>query len=60
MSETFTFTHEELEQMVEEIREGFNVTEIVCVATGQRFRRIGWKYKSGIVTIDTTDTEWDE
>ena len=57
MSETFTYTHEELEQMIDEVRESYNVREVVCVKTGRRFPMKSWTYHTGIVTIDTTEGE---
>lgn len=53
MSETYTY--EELEQMIEEVRESYNVREVVCVKTGRRYPVIKWNYTYGIVTIDTTE-----
>tara|TARA_B100001093_G_scaffold148860_1_gene141586 strand:+ start:315 stop:623 length:309 start_codon:yes stop_codon:yes gene_type:complete len=55
MSETFTYTHEELEQMIEGIRESYNVREVVCVKTGRRFPMRSWNYGTGEVLIDTTE-----
>tara|TARA_R100000278_G_scaffold119416_2_gene100842 strand:+ start:977 stop:1159 length:183 start_codon:yes stop_codon:yes gene_type:complete len=60
MSETFTYTHEELEQMIDEVRESYTVREVVCFETGRRWRVKAWSYDTGEVVIDTTDTEWDE
>jgi len=55
MSETVTYTHEELEQMIDGVRESYNVREVVCVKTGQRYRVSKWNYTHGIVLIDTTE-----
>jgi hypothetical protein len=55
MSETFTFTHEELEQLIEEVRKSYNVREVVCEKTGRRWPMLNWVYATGVVTIDTTE-----
>ena len=53
MSETYTY--EELEQMIEEVRESYNVREVVCVKTGRRYPVSKWNYTYGVVLIDTTE-----
>jgi len=58
MSETYT--EEEVERMIDEVRESYTVREVVCFETGQRWRVQAWSYATGEVLIDTTVTEWDE
>ena len=55
MSETFIYTHEELEQMIDGVRESYNVREVVCVKTGRRYPVSKWNYTHGVVLIDTTE-----
>ena len=52
MSETYT--EEEVGRMIEEVRESYNVREVVCEKTGRRWPMLNWVYATGIVTIDTT------
>jgi hypothetical protein len=49
------YTEEEVERMIEEVRESYNVRDVVCVKTGRRFPIKSWTYRTGIVTIDTTE-----
>ncbi len=49
------YTEEEVQQMIEEIRESYNVREVVCVKTGKRWPMRGWTYGTGVVLIDTTE-----
>ena len=43
-----------VEQMIDEVRESYNVREVVCVKTGRRFPMRSWNYGTGEVLIDTT------
>ena len=49
------YTEEEVQQMIEEIRESYNVREVVCEKTGRRWPMKNWTYSTGVVTIDTTE-----
>tara|TARA_A200000159_G_scaffold84673_1_gene78290 strand:- start:4103 stop:4270 length:168 start_codon:yes stop_codon:yes gene_type:complete len=49
------YTEEEVQQMIEEIRESYNVREVVCEKTGRRWPMKTWVHATGIVTIDTTE-----
>ena len=49
------YTEEEVQQMIEEIRESYNVREVVCEKTGRRWPMKNWTYTTGVVVIDTTE-----
>jgi hypothetical protein len=53
MSETYT--EEEVNQMIEEVRKLYKVRDVVCEKTGRRFPMKTWTYRTGVVMIDTTE-----